>query len=294
MALIACRECGREVSDQAEACPHCGCPVNAVRQAVSGPPPAPAVAPKKKAAGCGTLIVALVTLVAVGSCWNAIRGPSGTTNTSPPAPAADPAVQARILADQVAKMDLQDSPAQTRLGWARSIISQFPTSPEAERARALIPNLEKQVAVESIGSQWRYQRNEDPMTGQVTTGATVQSTNKHNFGSPYSGPQNATLALRRHPRHGNDVMISIERGQLLCRSYGDCPVRIRFDDESPMTLTGNPPADHSSEIVFIPRYNTIVAKLAKAKRVRIEANIYQEGAPVWEFDVEGFKPEKLK
>ena len=26
MALIKCRECGREMSDQASACPHCGCP----------------------------------------------------------------------------------------------------------------------------------------------------------------------------------------------------------------------------------------------------------------------------
>ena len=27
MALIVCPECGREVSDKAKACPHCGCPV---------------------------------------------------------------------------------------------------------------------------------------------------------------------------------------------------------------------------------------------------------------------------
>jgi len=27
MALIACRECGSQISDQAASCPHCGCPV---------------------------------------------------------------------------------------------------------------------------------------------------------------------------------------------------------------------------------------------------------------------------
>lgn len=27
MALIKCRECGKEISDQATACPNCGCPV---------------------------------------------------------------------------------------------------------------------------------------------------------------------------------------------------------------------------------------------------------------------------
>lgn len=27
MALIFCKECGKEISDQAESCPNCGCPV---------------------------------------------------------------------------------------------------------------------------------------------------------------------------------------------------------------------------------------------------------------------------
>ncbi len=27
MALMKCQECGKEISDKAEACPHCGCPV---------------------------------------------------------------------------------------------------------------------------------------------------------------------------------------------------------------------------------------------------------------------------
>ena len=26
MALIDCRECGKEISDKARTCPHCGCP----------------------------------------------------------------------------------------------------------------------------------------------------------------------------------------------------------------------------------------------------------------------------
>ena len=30
MALFKCPECGREISDKASACPHCGCPVTTV------------------------------------------------------------------------------------------------------------------------------------------------------------------------------------------------------------------------------------------------------------------------
>lgn len=28
MAMIKCPECGKEISDRAEACPHCGCPID--------------------------------------------------------------------------------------------------------------------------------------------------------------------------------------------------------------------------------------------------------------------------
>ena len=28
MALIPCPECKREISDRAESCPHCGCPIS--------------------------------------------------------------------------------------------------------------------------------------------------------------------------------------------------------------------------------------------------------------------------
>lgn len=28
MSLILCKECGKQYSDQAPACPHCGCPTN--------------------------------------------------------------------------------------------------------------------------------------------------------------------------------------------------------------------------------------------------------------------------
>ncbi len=86
MALIKCSECGKEVSSQATACPHCGCPV-AVSLKDSIPPaepqsagavptPTPGAAPAQpssavsqqqkqggKAAGCLVILV-VVALIA--------------------------------------------------------------------------------------------------------------------------------------------------------------------------------------------------------------------------------------
>jgi len=115
-----------------------------------------------------------------------------------------------------------------------------------------------------------------------------------NFDFPYSGTQHATLTLRTHPRHGKDIIFSIEKGQILCRSYEDCTVLVRFDDEPPSNYSAVGAADNSTETIFIRNYSKFVEKLLKAKRVRIAANIYQQGAPAFEFDVSGFDQGKYK
>lgn len=144
------------------------------------------------------------------------------------------------------------------------------------------------------GAQWTYGKNEDPMAKGVSYGALVQSTNTVEFGFPYSGPQHGTLTLRTHPRHGKDVILSIERGQFLCRSYEDCTILVRFDDQKAQSYSAVGAADSSTETIFIRNYSRFVSSMQKAKTVRISAEIYQQGSPVFEFDVSGFDASKYK
>ena len=126
------------------------------------------------------------------------------------------------------------------------------------------------------------------MTGGTRRTASVDSTNTVNFGFPYNGEQHARLILRTDPQEGKDVMFRIEKGQILCPSYESCWVQVRFDDEKPGNFSATGPADHSSEVVFLNDYSRFLTKMRKAKRVRIAVNIYQQGSPVFEFDVSGF------
>jgi len=144
------------------------------------------------------------------------------------------------------------------------------------------------------GSQWFYNQSDDAMGKGAIHHAQVSSSNTVNFDFPYSWTQHATLTLRTHPRHGKDIIFSIEKGQILCRSYEDCTVLVRFDDEPPSNYSAVGAADNSTETIFIRNYSKFVEKLLKAKRVRIAANIYQQGAPAFEFDVSGFDQGKYK
>lgn len=145
-----------------------------------------------------------------------------------------------------------------------------------------------------IGSQWSYSHDSDPMGKGSTYNAQVISSNTVSFGAPYGGPQHGALMLRTHPRFGKDVILAVERGQFLCRSYEDCNVLVRFDDHDPVTYSAIGPSDNSSEHIFLRNYSKFVASMTKAKRVRIAAEVYQEGSPVFEFDVSGFDEKKYK
>jgi len=144
------------------------------------------------------------------------------------------------------------------------------------------------------GSQWNYQRRDDAMAKGVIYEASVESSNTVNFAFPYQGDQRATLTLRTHPRYGKDAIFSIERGQLTCSSYDGCTVLVRFDDGAPVRYSAAAPEDNSSETLFIRDYSGFVARMIKAKTVRISATVFQQGSPAFEFDVSNFDQDRYR
>lgn len=137
-------------------------------------------------------------------------------------------------------------------------------------------------------SLWKYSSAEDPISGKTILFARTASTKTFEFGIPYTQPQRASLMLRQHPRWGNDVLLSIERGQFLCKAR-DCQVTVRFDEGSPATYSATEPEDGSTTSLFITNYPRFLSNLRKSTLVRIEARFYQEGARVFEFKISGME-----
>ena len=164
--------------------------------------------------------------------------------------------------------------------------------PPGEAAAPATDQLAEQDEV--IGKQWHYNVTEDAMTGKKRFTAMVESSNTVAFGFPYGGDQRGRLTLRTDPQHGKDVIFRIERGQILCPSYEGCRVQVRFDENKPIRFEASGAADHSTDVVFIDDYTGFISRLKKAKRVRIAVNIYQNGAPAFEFDVSGFDSKKYQ
>jgi hypothetical protein len=142
------------------------------------------------------------------------------------------------------------------------------------------------AAEERHSQQWRYSEKADAMTGQPIKRAFVKSRNQVEFASPYQGPQRAQLELRVHPRFGRDVMLTIERGQLMCSGSG-CTVMVKFGDAKPTRFNALPAKDGASTVIFIEGFDRFVASLRKSTTINVEAVVYREGSRAFEFATDG-------
>ncbi|CAH0175147.1 hypothetical protein SRABI81_01321 [Stenotrophomonas lactitubi] len=289
MALVACEECGRQISDQAEACPNCGRP-NRPRP-VAIPAQGSNGSSDRRKTGCAVVVLIGAVAVLVAMCSPRSDHTPSPGERSGTAPSEQPEQKrARLFAE----MNDTSRFAEARLLTAKELAASFAGTTEGSEASKLIPELEESVRKANLGKQWVYRSSDDPMTSKAWVTAEVTSSNTHEFDRPYSRPQHATLTVRKHPQHGSDVIMSIERGQLLCRSYSGCKVLVRFGDEEPRTYEAAGPSDNSTTLLFIRGYADFVRRMKDADIVRIQAEVYQEGSPAWEFETSGFDPSKLK
>lgn len=221
----------------------------------------------------------------------------------PAAPEPAPPAAADILAD-LEKERVAGRP-DAALDLARKLVNNYAGTPEADTAAKQIPDLEAAakaaeeaeriraaeaaaaVEAQRLADKWSYRVSEDPMTSRKSRYATIESENTVEFDFPYQGSQRGTLLLRDHPSYGRDVIFSIERGQLLCPSYSDCQIRVRFDEGSPERWSAVGPSDNSSTSIFVRNQARFVQKLRAAKVVRLQVPVYQQGEPMFEFQVGG-------
>lgn len=120
-----------------------------------------------------------------------------------------------------------------------------------------------------------------------TSYATTKSRNTVEFGFPYQGAQHGRLVIRSGQGKGRDVMLFIDRGQFQVNSYDGSSALLRFDEEKAFRVSTVGAADHSTTTLFLSGFQGLVTRLKKAKTLRIQAPVYQEGEPVFEFDVAG-------
>lgn len=125
---------------------------------------------------------------------------------------------------------------------------------------------------------WCIQTSVDDISGKPVLTATLASATTLNFAFPYQGEQRARITVRKHPRFGHDVILSLEKGQIPC-TLG-CTTTVRIGE------TGNArswrmsaPSDHNATNVFFQRSEEFERLARGAREIAIEFTAFQEGNP---------------
>lgn len=117
--------------------------------------------------------------------------------------------------------------------------------------------------------------------------ASVNSVNSFHLGFPYEGNQRGRLTVRTHPRYGTDVIIMIDKGQILCDFRG-CSFQVRFDEAQSQAWSMSEPESRDSTMLFVNNKTRFIQQLRSSKRVRVEVLFYQQPSITLDFDVSEF------
>ena len=86
-----------------------------------------------------------------------------------------------------------------------------------------------------------------------------------------------------------EVLFQITKGQILTNIGGNHVVRIKFDEEKPLSLGYSGSSDYRDDVIFLRSAQFLLTKFKKAKKAIVEIEFYQDGAKQFYFDVAGLK-----
>lgn len=135
---------------------------------------------------------------------------------------------------------------------------------------------------------WQYYERKDEMSENILYTATCVSTNMHDFDFPYNGGSYLYLIIRNMDGK-NDVYLQISKGQVMTSISGSEYVRFKFDGGEPIKYYFSSSSDGDSTYAFLNQSNALIKKIKGAKDIKIDIPLFQEGRPVFNFNVSGLE-----
>lgn len=152
----------------------------------------------------------------------------------------------------------------------------------AKKVASMIENASKPV-----NPKWEYSNTEDKMTSKITHIATIESNDQLDLKFPYEGGVAAYIKLRKM-RNETNVILQISKGQFNSGVDGES-IKVRFDNRKPETYSCERAGDGDATVLFINSESRFIAMLKKAKKLLIEAEFFNNGNQIMEFNVSGLE-----
>jgi len=137
--------------------------------------------------------------------------------------------------------------------------------------------------------RWVYAEDTNKMTSEKNYYAFYSPSTKIYLPAPNGGGSYPAIQLF-YGDGVNYVYIYISKGQFI-ESSSSFKVRMRFDEEQSEYYTFHSSSDGRKDLIAanLSTANKIIAKLKKAKRLRVEVNFYKDNGEVLEFNIADLK-----
>ena len=143
----------------------------------------------------------------------------------------------------------------------------------------------KNVKKDSV--TWEITKAVDEMTDSENVWAEIRSDNFVNQDFPYNGDTYSTITIRYMQKNGYDVIIGIDRGQIIGDDWdGSNYITVRFDKDTPKKYYFSMPSDYSTESVFLKNAKDFIEKCKRANDIKIQLELYDNGNPTFSFHVD--------
>lgn len=137
-------------------------------------------------------------------------------------------------------------------------------------------------------SEWTYSTEKDEMRGGETRYAQLEGSNTIDLDFPY-GEQRGQMLVRQSPQFGFDILVGVRSGQIMCNSFSNSHINVKFDDGPIRRYGCTDASDGSNNMIFVEGANSFLANLKKSKKVVVEAEFFQNGMQQLTFNTANLK-----
>lgn len=142
--------------------------------------------------------------------------------------------------------------------------------------------IRKFLEIDKLNNNWEYDSTINKM-GENIKFARVKSTDLVYFDFPYSGGSRGAITIRKK-RGDLDIYFTISKGQI-DTGIDETYIRVKFDDDKPVTYSMSESEDGSSDILFFNNESAFLKKIKKSKKMVVEVPFYQNGFEQFEFKI---------
>ncbi|WP_421839416.1 hypothetical protein [Novosphingobium sp.] len=123
---------------------------------------------------------------------------------------------------------------------------------------------------------WVYQTKKDEMRGGEDRFAQVDALEPIKLDFPY-GEQTGQILVRQSSKFGFDILVGVPSGQILCNSFQNTHVSVKFDNGPVQKFACTDANDGSNNMVFIENSKSFLSQLKKSRKTVVEAEFFQNG-----------------